>query len=271
MEIRTLETTPLEEVIDCLLKAFAEYFVKFPTDLDYWRSRFRATGVDWRYSYGVFDRQQLVAFIIHGIGEDGGKKTAFNTGTGVLPAYRKQSWVDKIYEAVREPLRAAGIQKGKLEVITENKRAIRVYERIGFHISRRVQCFSGDLAIPADEQLLVQPTAWETLRQRPQEGKYSWDHTHASLARVEEIYVVEEVLDTQGEILGWYVLNPTNGYLAQIESPAQRWEELFGALRRRTQFLKINNVAEERTKLIQALQSAGLNHTVDQFEMEMDW
>ena len=48
-----------------------------------------------RLSFGVFDGEQLVGFVIHCIGEEAGRTVAYNTGTGVLPGYRGQRWVTR--------------------------------------------------------------------------------------------------------------------------------------------------------------------------------
>ena len=98
MKIRPLTDCPLSQIVDCLGEAFENYFVKMPSDVEFWRNRFKAARVDYNLSYGVFDQDGLVAFIIHGIDQHLGQKTAFNTGTGVIPSFRGRQLVDKIYE-----------------------------------------------------------------------------------------------------------------------------------------------------------------------------
>jgi ribosomal protein S18 acetylase RimI-like enzyme len=107
--------------------AFDGYFVKMPDSLDYWATRFKQARVNYHYSFGVFDASRLVAFIIQGMDIHDGQLTAFNTGTGVLPAYRGQKLVDRLYDHAIPRLKERGIQKCQLEVIQENERAIRVY------------------------------------------------------------------------------------------------------------------------------------------------
>ena len=42
MEIRSLVNPPFEDLIACTLEAFSDYFVKMPSDLNYWRFRLKA-------------------------------------------------------------------------------------------------------------------------------------------------------------------------------------------------------------------------------------
>ncbi|GHA45979.1 hypothetical protein GCM10007103_28780 [Salinimicrobium marinum] len=111
MQIRNLEGIPIETVVTSLLEAFSDYFVKMPAEVAYWESRFKGAGVDWKSSFGIFDEKKLVAFIINGIDLHQGKLTAFNTGTGVLPAYRSRKAVDQLYEFAFPYFRESGTEK----------------------------------------------------------------------------------------------------------------------------------------------------------------
>jgi len=85
IEIRDLANTKLSTIVDCLLIAFDGYFVKMPSDVHYWANRYKGARVDFSLSFGAFEGDKLVAFIINGIDDDKGMRTAFNTGTGVIP------------------------------------------------------------------------------------------------------------------------------------------------------------------------------------------
>lgn len=272
MTITTLQHTPLPLIVDCLTAAFADYFVQLPAEVAYWEQRFHGARVDYGRSYGVFDGEQLVAFIINGIDDWGGERTAFNTGTGVLPAYRGRGYVDQLYAAARPDLRAAGVTYCALEVISQNIRAIRVYERIGFAIRRRLRCFSGTIA-PMNHDVQPRPLTVEEVlhRENPHHHYYSWDH-HASAVRRNPHYVAYEVLEDGEQPLGFFIIQPQNGYVPCLELSGANgsWEKLLAGVREVSPFVKLNNLDAERTDLIDALLAAGLNNTIDQFEMWMD-
>lgn len=129
------------EGITCFLSALENYFVKFPRDVEYWKSRLVTACVDWELFLGMFDGENPVGFIINGIDPHNEKFTAYNTGTGILPEYRGKSIVDQLYLHSIPLLKNHGIEKSLLELICENERTIKVYKRIGFRITRTLKNF----------------------------------------------------------------------------------------------------------------------------------
>ena len=149
MIINPLDGVSLQDVLPVFLKAFEGYFVPMPTSIDYWASRFDLALVDFSASYGAFHNGELVAFIIHAIDQKQGRKVGFNTGTGVLPAFRGQHLVDQMYHKAFDDLARQGVHRFELEVIVENHAAIAVYERLGFKVSRTFKCYSGGPKTPS--------------------------------------------------------------------------------------------------------------------------
>ena len=143
--IRDLATTELKDIVHCLTLCFDNYFVQLPSDTSYWKERFRCARVDYSLSFGAFDENLLVGFIIIGVDSRNEKLTAFNTGTGVLPSYRGRKIVDMLFAHAFPLFISRGITHCGLEVIQDNTRARHVYERIGFAVSRTFLCFRGTL------------------------------------------------------------------------------------------------------------------------------
>ena len=136
IQFQPLVTTSFENIIDCFVEAFSDYFVTMPTDPEIYRQRWHMSGVDWDLSVGAFDREKLVGFIIHSVGDRQGFLTAHNSGTGVIPTHRGKGLVYGMYDYAFPRLIDAGIQKSRLEVITENIRAVRAYQKVGFQIAK---------------------------------------------------------------------------------------------------------------------------------------
>ena len=97
MIVKHLGHTDFNTIMACFLSAFENYFVKMPTDPKYYKQRWKAAKVNFNLSYGMFDNDKLVGFIINAIDERYGEYIAFNTGTGVIPEYRGQKIVKSIY------------------------------------------------------------------------------------------------------------------------------------------------------------------------------
>ena len=145
MIVKNLSQTSFDTVIDCFLKAFENYFVLLPKDPQYYKTRWEIAKVDFRFSYSMFDKNQLIGFIIHAVDNRQGQQIAFNTGTGVLVEYRGQKVIKKIYDHALPDLKQHGFTHSKLEVITINTIAIKAYEDIGFKICKHYKCFSGNI------------------------------------------------------------------------------------------------------------------------------
>ncbi len=271
IQIQNLKNVPLKDIVECMLEAFDGYFVKMPEDVAYWRKRYQGARVDFEYCYGAFDKGKLVAFIINGIDQLNGHLTAFNTGTGVLPTYRGRQLVDKIYAYAIPFLKKKGITKCVLEVIQDNARAIRVYQRIGFAIQRNLNCYKGFLS-GSDQNFQVKKIDFSELKNLgyPKHNFYSWDHTNDALAQLETEYETYFVVDNEHKILGYFIINPTNGRLAQVELETGGYDTITTAISQINKEVRIVNVDDRRVDLIENLLANGLENTINQYEMEMD-
>jgi predicted acetyltransferase len=144
MEIKSLQNTPVEEIIKTLNLAFSDYIIPINFTLHYINERWKASGVDYRLSFGVFDNNQLVGFIIHAINNYGDFKVAYNVSTGIILTHRRKGLLTKLYEKAIPTLKENGIQKSTLECITDNERAILAYQKVGFNIDRQYKLYKFD-------------------------------------------------------------------------------------------------------------------------------
>jgi ribosomal protein S18 acetylase RimI-like enzyme len=141
MEIKSLEHTAIHEIVSTLNFAFSDYFVPINFTEAYVNERWTASGVDYSLSFGVFDNNKLVGFIIHAINYYGETKVAYNASTGVIPSHRRQGLLTKLYSKAIAVLQENGIQKSTLECITKNERAILGYQKVGFKIDRQYKLY----------------------------------------------------------------------------------------------------------------------------------
>jgi len=272
MQVTNLSTTVIHEVIDCFLTAFEGYFVKMPTDHHYYIERWKAAGVDFNLSYGMFDEGELVAFIIHAVDNRAGKLIAFNTGTGVIPSYRGKRIVSAMYEYALNDLKQYGIERSTLEVITENERAVRAYQGVGFEICKHYQCFAGNIKLESKEpyELKDIPFAKVTWDKLPNQAYYSWDFQQETiLAGSNRFYEVWH--NDQPE--SFFIFNSDKKRLLQFDllsNTDKGWGRLFSAVSQLADSISIINVDDRLTEKIAALNSVGLVVTVEQFEMELE-
>ena len=269
MEIRTLENISIEKIVDAFAESFKDYYVKIPHDYDYWRERLRLARFNQNLSVGSFDGEQLVAFILNCIDDEQGLKTAYNTGTGVIEEYRNQKLVDKMYDFITPKLQENGVGTLKLEVITQNARAIKVYKRIGFEVieNRTLFSFGGNLD-KVDENNVeikeVSKTEFDNLENK--ETYYTWDFRKFVLENNENLKIFK--VFKNNDYKGFFILNIANNSLFQLESVDEDWENIFVGIRKKTNEVRIVNVNENRKCLLDYLQKIGLKNLINQYEME---
>ncbi|MDW3646817.1 MAG: GNAT family N-acetyltransferase [Bacteroidia bacterium] len=268
MKIKSLADTNLSDIVACLLEAFEGYFVKMPESIDYWEERFRGARVEYELSFGMFDEERLVGFIMNGIDTQEGALTAFNTGTGVIPAYRSQKVVDRIYQEALPHLAERGVQNCRLEVIQANDRAIRVYERIGFRKIKSLLSFRGDCKIGESSlsQKEVKLSSIEDLI-RQKEQFYSWDFTYEAISKNEtsfQCYLLDQYDNS------YYIVKPEAKMLVHYELPEDAFAGLISKLSPLCENIRLVNVDASRVKLIDTLAELGFENYINQYEMIMD-
>lgn len=270
MEIKNLKDTSLSDIVQAITTSFADYFVQLSSDVTYWEKRFEAARVDYGLSFGMFENGQLIGFIINGIDKLGNVKTAFNSGTGVMASSRGHKIIDQLYTHAVPYFKETGITQCTLEVIRQNERAIHVYERIGFHVSKDLKCYKGTLTV-TDPEVTVQQVSFSQLADTAKvyDQFYSWDNTTAAITASGGRYQCYQVFKGTDNI-GYFILNPVTNHLIQFEATAPNsMKPLLSGIATVAPEIKINNVDGTRTEVIASLQEAGLDNFIDQYEMQM--
>ena len=243
-----------------------------PTDINYYKQRWKIAKVDFNLSYGMFDDEKLIGFIINAVDERNGTKIAFNTGTGVLPEYRGKKIVKSIYDYAISDLKMNGITKCSLEVITENCKAIKYYQSIGFEICKTLECYSGNINLKISEKVELDKGSYDTFdwNNLPNQDLYSWDF-HSRTIKSGDYSYYQIIKDNLPE--SYFVINPKNGYLAQfeiLEENKGNWNRLFNGIKNISETIKIINIDKRLSEKIEFINSIGLSKTVNQYEMEME-
>ena len=271
MTIRNLSGISFEIILECFLKAFDNYFVELPTDKEYYKQRWKAAKVNFTYSYGMFEGEIMVGFILHALDKRKNRLIAFNTGTGVIPEYRGKRIVSSIYTHALKDLKKKNIEMSVLEVITKNDIAIKTYENIGFVKCKEYKCYNGKIELNSIEdveleELDLKDVDWNNL---PNQELYSWDNQKESLMQGNYRYF-QLIYKTEAE--SFFIINTEINHLAQfdlLKSEDNGWLRLFNGIRKVSETIKINNVDNSLKEKQDVLVSIGLKNTVDQYEMEL--
>ena len=274
MEIKDLGSTHIQVIVDCLVRSFADYFVPMSPDIDYWNARFRLSRIDLNLSFGYFEDGVLTGFILTGIDEHQGLLTAYNGGTGVIPSSRGKGVIDQLYQYAIPYFRAGNIQKCLLEVIIQNQRAIKVYQRIGFQRTKTLRCFRGFLPENINGHVLEVISFEDINKPSIQEPQLlCWDHLAHAMQIAGNTFTCFRLMNIDHSPIGFFMLNRENGYVSQLDlltgTESSMWDSLIQNMGLVVSSVKINNIDARRHDLIEALERNGMENFINQYEMEM--
>ena len=135
-EFHSLENRSFEEISACFNQAFSDYPIPLHLTADALKMVLEKSRTDRKASCGAFFQGELIGFIFHSSGFYRGCSAAFDVGTGIVPSHRGKGVFSRLLEYSLQNLRQSGIEKYFLEVLQENERAVSVYMKKGFRITR---------------------------------------------------------------------------------------------------------------------------------------
>ncbi|WP_246009520.1 GNAT family N-acetyltransferase [Brevibacillus fluminis] len=132
--IKKLSECTFLQAVEAWNKGFEGYFFDATTTVDRFITRFAYEGLSSDLSIVAFHDDQPVGLILSGVRTIDGKKVAWNGGTGVASAYRKQGVGREMMKALMALYEEAGIDVAILEAFRQNEKAIALYQQMGYEI-----------------------------------------------------------------------------------------------------------------------------------------
>lgn len=250
-----------EVSFDILFGAFNEAFVDYEIQLEKeeFRKMLMRRGFIPSLSFGIFDAGKLISFTLNGIGSFNGEKTAYDTGTGTIAAYRGRGLASKIFMDSLPILKEAGVTQYLLEVLQHNTNAVSVYKKLGFAVSREFNYYSQPVSlvhIPSKElsppfyiaEMVDKEGACNIFSKLSSflDFSPSWQNSFESIHRRVEDFKFYGAFNVQ-EIVGYCIFEPNTGDISQIAvDKSHRRLGIASALL--SEALKENN--HDRVKLI---------------------
>ncbi|MFX3673900.1 MAG: GNAT family N-acetyltransferase [Paenisporosarcina sp.] len=115
-------------------RGFENYLIPMNLTFDAFVGRFGNEGLSAKLSVVAFDENEPIGFVLQGMKEIDGQRISWNGGTGVVPEYRgKKIGVELMKEAERY-LVEEGVSIATLEALSDNKPAIKLYEKCGYEV-----------------------------------------------------------------------------------------------------------------------------------------
>ena len=115
-----LQNIKLPELCRVFNLAFSDYIVPFQLTVPLLEQKLQGENVRLSHCIGAFDGPTLAGFILHGADTWPKPALLYNGGTGVIPAYRGQHLVQRMYAHYRQQYKQEGVQRILLEVISTN-------------------------------------------------------------------------------------------------------------------------------------------------------
>jgi|CXWL01.1.fsa_nt_gi ribosomal protein S18 acetylase RimI-like enzyme len=170
--IRPLADDDLDALHAGFLAAFADYHVPMQLSREAFSRMLSTRGWSAPHSRAAVDGDAVVGFWLTGTDAgDGGPPVACDLITGVAPEHRRRRLADRLWHDLEPGLRDAGYATCQLEVIRDNTPAITLYRRLGFAVSRALDCYAvpatslDAVATPAGVTLAAEAVPpWPTLR-----------------------------------------------------------------------------------------------------------
>jgi ribosomal protein S18 acetylase RimI-like enzyme len=267
---RFLSSADSASLFECFLAAFSDYQVDMRISREQFEQRLARDGVQLEIIAGAFDESTMVGFYVNAIGDWQGKKTAYDAGTGVVPAYRRQGIAEQLFAFMAPRLKEIGIEQYLLEVLTANERAVALYRKLGFVDTRRLAVFRRkDPVKPFGgvEIRRVETPEWELFKSF-WDGYPSWQNSIDAVERVaNERVVVCAYVDEK--CVGYGVAFRPGASLMQLAVAREYRRRGIGASvvsalqREVSDSLKVNNVDEGRG----FYEAMGFEMVLEQFEM----
>jgi ribosomal protein S18 acetylase RimI-like enzyme len=220
MEIRSLGKTDPETIIIAFRNAFADYDIQL--NANELKTMWKRRGFNPDLSFAAFEGENIVAFTLNGIGKYNGLKMAYDTGTGTLKEYRGQGLATKIFEYSIPYLKEANISHYLLEVLQHNTKAVSVYRKLDFKVTREFNFF-----VWKNEDLINEiknPVASFNI-DLFDIYKYdytdfwdfnpSWQNSFESIQRAKEDFINLGVFEGK-KLLGYCIFEPNSGDITQI-------------------------------------------------------
>lgn len=274
MHIRKLTAQDIPDLLNTLNGAFADYIVPYKLNAAQLHAKMESEGILPEWSVGVFEDNQLVAFIMHGVRETAAGIVVYNGGTGVLPSYRGQGLVGKMYQHIQPFFEEMQVQQIVLEVIGSNHAAIRAYEKEGFAVQRKLLCFGGELqtkSISDAASIKALPGfLWKEF-QSFWDISPSWQSAIPSMDSAQPNVLGAFIND---ELVGYVLFNQTNKRFYHIAVAGEHRRkgigtQLLEAVKQQLsgEKIRIINVDESAENLKLFLEKQGLSIDVVQLEM----
>lgn len=280
MNCRFLSDEDFTELTTAFNSAFSDYVVPINFTEQQLKNLLIQRHVDITRSLGVFSNEVMIGFTVNGFGMWNRIETVYNAGTGVIPSFRGQHIAEKMLEFIIPHFQKQGIKQYLLEVVTNNEKAFKLYEKLGFETIRKVllmkseNVFEAKLSYPAGCNIYELEELDRNLLTSFRDGEPTWQNSVESIkATIPNKTYVGAFVDKK--CVGYIVFSAIKGVIAQLAVEKTHRRKGIG-LALLTEMQKIIgneikisvlNLDVEIETALKFFQNNGFSEVISQFEM----
>lgn len=132
LKFKSASSVSLAELATAFNTGFEGYFYPPQMTVDMLSRRVRMEHLDLGQSLLVDNGEEFVGFALFGLRG----REAWCGGLGIAPEFRGRGYAQQLMSEFIARARGCGVKRIRLEVLTKNVTALRLYERAGMHITR---------------------------------------------------------------------------------------------------------------------------------------
>jgi ribosomal protein S18 acetylase RimI-like enzyme len=220
LDLRPAGTLDTERLAGLFTAGYEDYYVPLRIDAASLEFMIRAWDLDLEASRIAVRDGEPVGICMLGVRGDEG----WIGGLGVVVPERRGGHGARLMEAVLDEARSGGLREVRLEVIVENERAIPLYERLGFELTRELEAWSLPGAPGAVSEVdAKRAQAW--IREH-RSDREPWQRDDGTLAHLDDLVGLEAdggaaVVRVSGDAVSVQQLAGSEGALREVLSAAR--------------------------------------------------
>jgi GNAT superfamily N-acetyltransferase len=131
---RRMNQLSIVEIVELWNRSFTGYLIPVQMTESLLLARLGKLKISTRHSVVAYKENRAVGFVAQAIESMAGKRIAWNGGTGVVPEERGTGVGAALVAEALRVLKTESVDMATLEAIETNTPAIRLYEKMGYHI-----------------------------------------------------------------------------------------------------------------------------------------
>jgi ribosomal protein S18 acetylase RimI-like enzyme len=275
--IKLLNNISITELTKSFNEAFSDYLIQLILTEKQMKQKLKSENIQLKHSFGAFENERLIGFILLATDCDNYPNVVYNAGTGVVPECRGRGIIEQVYNRAISYLSSINLYIHQLEVMVNNQKALKLYKKIGFEVSRELVCYKGRIEKASETNYQVTASHSIDFNEIYEFGNFkpTWQNDFPSLVRMNDKLIMYQVNHNK-TVLGYCVLNQENRKIHQFAvKPGERKKGIAKSLFHKISELQIPNelfiinVDAQDIETNKFLLKMGFKPFINQFEMKM--